>query len=411
MQRILVLGAGFAGLWSAVGAARKLSESKAPRSAIEVLVIDARTVHSIRVRNYELDPSATQVPLAEVLDPIGVKWQQGRVTRIDVLEHRIAVETAAGARTLDYTRLMIGLGSALAHPNIPGLAEYSFDVDTGEGAARLRDHLSSLPSRPASAGRYTAVVIGAGLTGSEITAELPGRLARLAGGRDEPRVILMDRTPRIADAMGEAQPVIEKAMRAMGVELRPGVTVERVTAAGVKLNTGEMIAAATVMWCGGMRASALASQIPIAGEGRDSFGRLPVDDYMRVKNVRDVYAAGDCAYSLIDGSHPTIMSCQYARPMGRYAGHNIAADLLGEPLLPLRIDYYVTCVDLGPWGAVYTRGRDRRLVSEGAEAKRTKRLINRERIVPPRTGNPEDILRAGAPEVQPPPPKDVSVTA
>lgn len=405
MQRILILGAGFAGLWSAAGAARKLFESKPPDQPIEILVIDARSFHSIRVRNYEMDLEDTRVPLADVLDPIGVKWLKGRVKQVDVTGHQVRFDTGSGEQTIGYTRLVFALGSALVQPKIPGLAEYALDVDTYEGAVKLRDHLASLPSQPDSGHRYTAVVIGAGLTGSEITAELPDRLARIAGSRKNVRVILMDRTAKIAQAMGGAQPVIERAMQELGVELRPGVNVKKITASSVELDDGEIIEAATVIWCGGMRANALTAQIPVT---RDELGRLPVDDYMRVQEVDDVYAAGDSACSLIDGSRPSIMSCQYSRPMGRYAGHNVAADLLGLPLLPLRIDWYVTCVDLGPWGAVYTQGRDRVLTTQGEPAKRTKRLINHERILPPRTRNREDILRAAAPEVDAPPPKNVA---
>ncbi|OYV48080.1 MAG: proton-conducting membrane transporter, partial [Burkholderiales bacterium 21-58-4] len=98
---------------------------------------------------------------------------------------------------------------------------------------------------------------------------------------------------------------------------------------------------------------------------------------------------------------------QHGRPMGRYAGHNVVADLLGQALLPLHVDWYTTIVDLGPWGAVYTEGWDRKLITQGAQAKRTKRLINGQRIYPPRTGRREDILQAGAPIVQAPPPDNL----
>lgn len=404
-SRILVLGAGFAGLWAAVGAARLLAGTTHPHGPVEVLVVNARPFHSIRVRNYEADLDVTKVPLADVLDPIGVKWLQATVTRIDVAQRQVEVQPAdGGTRTLGYTRLVFALGSALVHPPISGLAEHALDVDTYEGAVRLREHLAALPSRPASAGRYTAVVIGAGLTGTEIAAELPGRLAALAGDPAQVRVVLMDRTPKIAQAMGEAQPVIETAMGALGVELRPDAQVAGVTASGVDLAGGEHVAASTVIWCGGMRANALTAQIPAE---HDEQGRLRVDHCLRVRGVDDVFAAGDSARSLIDGKQPSIMSCQYGRPMGRYAGHNVAADLLGEPLLPLNIDWYTTIVDLGPWGAVYTQTRDRVLVAQGAQAKRTKRLINGERIYPPLNRNPADILQAAAPTVQTPPPDDV----
>ncbi|MBV2182138.1 MAG: FAD-dependent oxidoreductase [Castellaniella sp.] len=403
--RILILGAGFAGLWAAVGAARKISGSAHVHGPIEILVVNARPFHSIRVRNYEPDLEVTKVPLADVLDPIGVAWLQATVTRIDVASRQVQVRLADGAsRVLDYTRLVFALGSALVRPAVPGLAEHALDVDTYEGALRLHEHLASLPARPASTGRYTAIVIGAGLTGTEIASELPDRLARVAGAREDVRVILMDRNEQIAHAMGEAQPVIEQAMRAMGVELRPAVQVSRVTQAGVELVGGEVIPASTVIWCGGMRANELTAQVP--GE-HDELGRLLVDNCLRVRGVDGVFAAGDSARSLIDGKQPSIMSCQYGRPMGRFVGHNVAADLLGEPLLPLSIDWYTTIVDLGPWGAVYTQSRDRILVAQGAQAKRTKRLINRERIYPPLNRNRDDILTAGAPTVQTPPPDNV----
>jgi NADH dehydrogenase FAD-containing subunit len=88
MQRILVLGAGFAGLWSAVAAARRLDELGA--GEVEVLVVNRTAWHSIRVRNYEADLDATRVPLADVLDPIGVKHVIAEVTDINVPERKVA---------------------------------------------------------------------------------------------------------------------------------------------------------------------------------------------------------------------------------------------------------------------------------------------------------------------------------
>ncbi len=115
------------------------------------------------------------------------------------------------------------------------------------------------------------------------------------------------------------------------------------------------------------------------------------------------FATGDAAWFAIDGSHSCVMSCQHGRPMGRFAGHNVVCDLLGLPMLPLRIDWYTTILDLGPWGAVCTEGWDRRVATTGAAAKRTKETINRVRIYPPRTGDRREIFAAAAPTVQAPP--------
>ncbi|MBN3751819.1 FAD-dependent oxidoreductase [Paraburkholderia sp. Tr-20389] len=402
-KRIVVIGAGFAGLWSALGAARKLDELRVPSDHIEVVVINGTPYHSIRVRNYEQPLDDTLVPLADVLDPAGVRHIPGTVRSIEPHNRRVGYDTdEAPAQWLEYDRLILAAGSALVRPAIPGLHEFTFDVDTFQGAARLHAHLLELCDQPPSPGRFTVVVVGAGLTGIELAAELPARLRSVAGEHqsDTIRVILADRSPRIGQAMGGAQPVIEEALVAQGIELLPGVSLDRVTCDSVQFAGGKLIDAGTVVWCGGMRASPLTAQFPVT---LDPFGRVPVDAFLRVDNVPGVFAAGDCARLLIDGERPSVMSCQHGRPMGRFAGHNAVCDLLGLDMLPLGIDWYTTILDLGPWGAVYTEGWERRLASQGAAAKATKRTINCERIYPPRNGSRADLFAAAAPVVQAPP--------
>ncbi len=128
-----------------------------------------------------------------------------------------------------------------------------------------------------------------------------------------------------------------------------------------------------------------------------------MDEYLRVIGVDGVFAAGDVATFPIDGVHASVMSCQHARPMGRFAGYNVVADLFGKPMLALRVDWYVTCLDLGPWGAVYTKGWDRQVTVSGKNAKTIKRTINCVRIYPPRSRNRHEILEWAAPVVQTPP--------
>jgi NADH dehydrogenase len=150
-----------------------------------------------------------------------------------------------------------------------------------------------------------------------------------------------------------------------------------------------------------MRASPLARMIPVE---RDGAGRLPVDACMRIVGAPGVFAAGDIAAAPLGAGHVTVMSCQHARPMGRIAGHNAASDMLGcDDAIPLDIDYYVTCLDLGPWGALYTEGWDRRVASAGAEVKTVKQTINRNRIYPPRSGDRREILAAASPAIPPRP--------
>lgn len=124
---------------------------------------------------------------------------------------------------------------------------------------------------------------------------------------------------------------------------------------------------------------------------------------MRVQGVANVFAAGDVARAMMDDRHASVMSCQHSRPMGRFAGHNVVCDLFGLPMLPLHVAWYVTVLDLGPWGALYTEGWDRHVATTGEAAKKTKQVINCHRIYPPLARNRREILAAAAPVVQQPP--------
>lgn len=400
MQRIVVLGAGFAGLWAAIGAARKLDELGIGPDRVEITLVDRSAFHSIRVRNYEAELSDTRVPLDDILRPIGVGRIEEQVSDIDLARRRVAL--SSGKQPLTYDRLVFALGSRLVRPPIPGLAEHAFDVDTYDAGVRLNEHIAGLSEREPSPGRWTALVIGGGLTGIEVATEMPGKLrAALGSASGTPRAIIADRQPWIGSDMGEqARAVIDEALSALGIEQRPGVSVAAIDKDGATLSTGERIDAATIVWCAGMQAHPLTQHFPVE---HDRLGRVPVDEFLKIKSMPAEFAAGDVAWLPIDGKRPCVMSCQHGRPMGRFAGHNVVCDLLGLPMQPLRVDWYTTILDLGPWGGVCTAGWDRHVATEGDAAKRTKMIINRERIYPPRSGNRRDILDAAAPVVQAPP--------
>ena len=388
-----MLGSGFAGLWAALGAARRLDELGAAAGDVRVTVLSSVPYHDIRVRNYEADLTPCRIPLSDVLDPAGVGHITADVTAIDPASH--AVTTSAGTHT--YDRLVVALGSQVVKPAIPGLHEFGFDIDTYDGAMKLHRHLAGLAGHPYTPAASTVVVVGAGLTGIETACEMPARLAALFPGRS-PEVVLVDHNPHVGSDMGaSARPVIEAALAAAGVQSRLGVSVTAVDEARVTLSTGEVLGAATVVWCAGMRANPLTADLGVAC---DRLGRVPVDDYLRVVDVPDVFAAGDVAAARMDDAHLSVMSCQHGRPMGRFAGYNVISDLLGEPMLGLRIPWYVTVLDLGPAGAVYTEGWDRRVVASGEDAKATKRAINGVRIYPPLDGDRTALLAAAAPALQ-----------
>src|ERR1700733_10319770 len=91
MKNIVVLGSGFAGLWAAVGAARRLDELHIPAGDVGVTVISSQPFHDIRVRNYEPDLTACRIPLGDVLDPVGVAHITADVKAIDTAPPTVTI--------------------------------------------------------------------------------------------------------------------------------------------------------------------------------------------------------------------------------------------------------------------------------------------------------------------------------
>ncbi|MFF3443271.1 NAD(P)/FAD-dependent oxidoreductase [Streptosporangium sp. NPDC002721] len=392
MKDILVIGGGFAGVWSAAGAARVAREAGSAGEELRVTLVSGGDDMVIRPRLYEEAPETMRVPLDRVLGPIGVRRLTATVTGVDTEAHTVrAVERDGTELTLSYDRLVLAAGSRLVRPAFPG-AENVFDIDTLPAAVALDDHLRRLPRRKPSEGRYTAVVVGAGFTGLEIATVLGERLRAIAGTRDAGeavRIVLVDRAEVLGPELGPGpRPHIDGAIDELGIERRLGRTVSSATPREVVLSDGETIPAATVIWTAGMTASPLTAQIP--GE-RDRLGRLSVDAYMRVIGVPDVYAAGDTAVAAVEDGHHTIQSCQHAQPMGKCAGHNVAAGLLGTALLPFAFDPYSNALDLGSAGAVLTEGWERTVVATGPEAKVMKQNVNTMWIYPS-VDDPEQIF-------------------
>jgi NADH:ubiquinone reductase (H+-translocating) len=383
-MRLVIIGAGFAGMYAALSAARLRDIRGVSPEELEIALVAPEPTLVVRPRLYEPKPETLTAPLLDVLKSIDVVYVQGSAETVDTKSRMVQIATAKGTRkTLSYDRLVVATGSRLFRPNIPGLAEHGFSVDSLDDAVALDKHLQSLPDRPAVNGRDTVVVAGGGFTGIEAATEMPTRLRKILGNGAKPRVIIVDRNKAIAPDMGEGpRPVIEDALRKLGVETRLGAGVTSLDESGVTLSSGEHIEAETVIWAAGIRAAPLTAQIPAE---RDNFGRLLVDRDLRVPGVAGVFATGDAARAASDDiGNYALMSCQHATRMGAFAGNNAAAELLGVRTKPYHQEGYVTCLDLGEAGALFTRGWEREVSMVGEVAKKTKQEINTVWIYPPK---------------------------
>ncbi|HKQ36144.1 MAG TPA: FAD-dependent oxidoreductase, partial [Nitrospiraceae bacterium] len=259
MKRILIVGAGFAGMYAALSAARLRDEQGVSSDTLEIVVVAPEPRLVIRPRLYERAPETMVAPLAELFQAVDVRYEQGRVDVIDSASKSAVIVGPNGIRrSLQYDRLVLAAGSQGAKPDIPGLAKYGFTVDQLDDAIALDHHLNALANRPSSAARDTVVVCGGGFTGIEVATEMPSRLRSILGPMANVRVIIVDRNEAIAPAMGsDPRPLIERGLREAGVETRLGVGVSALTESGVTLSDGQSIESATVIWAGGFRANPL----------------------------------------------------------------------------------------------------------------------------------------------------------
>ena len=381
-KQILIVGTGFSGMWAALSAARLLDKEANPN--IDITVIAPQPELRVRPRFYENAVETLVAPLQPLFDITGVNFLRGTVDQLLPASKEVSWTDASGETRLQrYDRLVLASGSHVNRSQVAGAQAHAFDLDQLESAAVLEKHLQDLANQPESDARNTVVVCGGGFTGIEMALELPGRLRDILGAEAKTRVVVVERGAQPGSRYSEAlRNVIVDASAELGVEWRVNAEVESVDASGVTLKDGQTIASQTVIWTVGVQANDLTTQIDAP---RDRQGRLHVNANLQVMGYDDIFATGDVAYAATDdkGNH-ALMTCQHAILLGKFAGNNAAASLLDVAPLPYRQENYVTCLDLGAWGAVYTEGWDQQVKLTRAEAKKLKLSITRELIYPPK---------------------------
>ena len=380
-KQILIVGAGFAGMWAALSAARLAELNK---QSIDITVIAPQPELRVRPRFYESAVQTLVAPLQPLFDVTGVNFLRGTVEQILPASKEVSWKDDNGeVRLHRYDRLVLASGSHVNRDMVAGAAEHAFDLDQLESASVLEQHLQDLAHQPESEARNTVVVCGGGFTGIEMALELPGRLREILGADAKTRVVVVERGTQPGGRWSkELRDVIIEASAELGVEWLVNAEVESVDASGVTLKDGQVITSQTVIWTVGVQASGLTSQIDAP---RDRQGRLHVDSNLQVLGHDDIFATGDVAYAATDdkGNH-ALMTCQHAILLGKFAGNNAAASLLDVEPLPYRQEMYVTCLDLGAWGAVYSEGWDQQVKLTREEAKKLKVSIVSELIYPPK---------------------------
>ena len=398
-KKILIIGGGFAGFWSAISSIRQAQDLK-KENQIEVTVVNPDKYLTVRPRLYETSLDGLRVDLENYFGPLSIDLMIGKVEAIKPEENQVEILTDNGLRSRNYDHLILASGSTLKALEIPGI-EKTFNVDTFSNAQKLELHLKALAEDDFSEnGSRTFVVVGSGLTGLEMvtTIEEKARIlqSQLSKNTKEFKVILIEKNKEIADFYSaEAQSYIIETLGDKNVEIISGSYIESIEDNVVLLNNGSRILSSTVIFCNGMVASSLTSFFE--GE-KDPQGRLYVDNNLKLAGYTNVFVAGDVANVSIDGEgRSSIMACQFSMDLGKWAGHNTVNNIFSKELEPYVNNNYGTCLDLGQEDAVLTSGFERKLVMKGNKAKEIKTAITTQHIYPPL--KIEDTLTLSFPKI------------
>jgi NADH:ubiquinone reductase (H+-translocating) len=355
-HRVLILGAGYAGMAAAIQLAARVKR----REDVQVILVNAqeRFTERLRLHMTATGRQLAELSIPELLKDTGARFVRGWVTAVDADAKTVRIDDD---RVLHYDTLVYGLGSVADTAAVPGVEDHAYTLNSAQDAELLADRLARL-------GSGTVVVGGSGLTGIESAAEIAERHPEL-------NVVLLGRQEPGAAMNPKAKAHLQSALERLGVQVRSGVEAVKVLSDAVELAGGESIAADVVLWTSGTRVSPLAAA---AGMTVDERGRIVTDAALRSVSHPEVYAVGDAAairqgYGVMHGT------CQGGMPTGVHAAVSIVRALKGKQPKLFRFGYYHTPVSLGRHDAVvqFTHPDDspRRLYLTGHIAVRYKETV------------------------------------
>jgi NADH dehydrogenase len=300
MHRVVVVGAGFAGL----AAARALIDEP-----VEVTIVDQRNFHTFQPLLYEvatagLDSGDVAYPIRVIFGKAkNVTFRLATVTGVDWEKREVDLE---GPDQLAFDSLIVASGATAKYFGIAGASEFSFPLYTLSDARKLRDHvlrrLEDADAHPDTAadGPLTFVVVGGGPTGVEVAgalAELLDVAVRHDGfgfERATGRIILVDGLDRLLTPFkASAASYAARTLEGRGVELQLGRMVRAVTSDCVELDDGSQIPTRTVVWAGGVTVEGTVAAGLGTATGQN--GRLEVAADLSIVGHDEAFAVGDAA--------------------------------------------------------------------------------------------------------------------
>ncbi|MFX3616874.1 MAG: NAD(P)/FAD-dependent oxidoreductase [Sporolactobacillus sp.] len=300
--KILILGAGYGGMMTAVRLTKELHADDA-----EITLVNKHNYHYQTTWLHEaaagtIHHDRTRMLIKNVINPNRVNFVQDSVRSIDKVNKKVILKNGE----LSYDYLVIGLGFESNTFGITGLDQYAFSIRSVNTARKIREHIeykfASYNNDPdAKDTDLTIVVGGAGLSGIEFLGELVDRVPKLCKEYDIPqakvKIINVEGLPLVLPPFERSlADYAQKYLEDKGVVFKLGTFIKEATANGVKVQKKdsevlEEIEAGTVVWTGGVKAN----HIPAESGFETNRGKIEVNADLRSKEDDHVFAVGDVA--------------------------------------------------------------------------------------------------------------------
>jgi NADH dehydrogenase len=358
---VVIIGAGFGGLAAAKGL----------RTAdVDVTLIDKRNHHLFQPLLYQvatagLSPADIAAPVRAILrDSANTRVLLDRVYGVDIRAKRVILGTC---EPLSYDWLIIATGARHSYFGRDEWATHAPGIKTIEDATIVRrkillalERAESEPDKARRDALLTFVIIGGGPTGLEMAGAI-AELARQSVSKDFrsitphcSKVILLEGGDRLLPSFPESLSAKAKhAVVQLGVEVRLNALVEDITADGVTV-AGDYIAAATIIWAAGVKASRAAEWL---GVEPDRTGRVEVGSDLRLPGDGSVFVIGDTAACKGEDGKPLPGIAPVAKQQGEHVARTIRAALKGKAAAPFRYRNYGNLATIGRNRAVADFGR------------------------------------------------------
>ncbi|MDT4893910.1 MAG: hypothetical protein QOE97_2945 [Pseudonocardiales bacterium] len=363
--RILIVGGGYVGMYSALGMQKKLS-----RGAADITVVEPQSNMTYQPFLAEaaagsVEPRHVVVPLRKVLKHCRVIT--GAVRAVEHERRVASVQPATGEPyELGYDLLIVCPGSISRLLPIPGLAERGIGFKTIGEAIFLRNHMLARLDLAASTTdpdcrrrALTFVFVGGGYAGVEAMAELED-MARYATryiptiDPGDMRWVLIEAATRIMPEVSvRLSSYTVDRLTERGIDVRLETRLESAVDGRIRLSDGEEFYADTLVWTAGVKANPVLTDF---GLPLDDAGRLPCAANLTVKGVNGVFAAGDCAaVPDLTKDDPNALcgpSAQHAVRQAKVLAENVASAVHGGGLRDYRHAYVGSVASLGLYRGV-----------------------------------------------------------